>query len=76
MRALPAGVIPEVTAAALVPEVVLLATTLNIDAACVVIALLARAYADGNRSAARVFRAVLGKAPAEQVDAAMKALGL
>jgi hypothetical protein len=74
-HALPADLVPEIMAATLVEEVVALAQTLGIDAACAVIAQPIKAATASDRSAARIFRAVLGKAPPDQVVAAIKAIG-
>jgi hypothetical protein len=62
--------------AALVEEVKKLAATLGVDAHAVVLALLAREEASSDRNAARVFRAVLGKADEAAIANAAAVLGL
>jgi hypothetical protein len=57
------------------PEIQALAARLGVPPMAVVLALVAWFEADGNRHAARVFRAVLGNEPPEVIAAAHKALG-
>ena len=74
-HALPTDLVLLMEAASGLDAVIELARALGIDAVVVVIALLAKTFADTDRRAARVFRAVLGKADPAKVDAAVKAIG-
>jgi hypothetical protein len=61
---------------AMLPEVAALAATLRVDAVVLALALLARAEAASDRSAARFSRALLAVADPAQVEAAARAAGL
>jgi hypothetical protein len=62
--------------AATIPEVVEVGQRLNIDPIVLIIALLARAHASANRSAARLQRAVLGGAISTELEELALILGL
>lgn len=65
-----------ILAASVVGEVVALAAELGISAVAVAVALLARDEGAGDRTAARIARAVLGKASEASIEAAARSVGL
>ena len=74
------GLSPDVDAAirtaAQGPEIIALAQALGLDPIVVVIALLARSLGAANRSAQRLARAILGKSPEDDIEAALEEVGL
>jgi hypothetical protein len=73
---LPPGLVRALEQAAVAPDIVALARALQLSAVILVLALLARSEATGNRFAARFARAVLGGADRDRVAEAARCLGL
>jgi hypothetical protein len=76
LSGLAADVVLAIRLAATEPEIIAFADELGIDAVVVVIALLAKRASGGNRSAARVARAILARSRADALTAAMAHVGL
>ena len=74
--ALPSALVPLATRASRLDPIATLASLLGVTPLAVVIALLARTMANGDRNAGRVFRATLGRAEAARVEVAAWAVGL
>lgn len=73
---LPGDILTLILTAANTKEVAVLARSLQTGAVQVVLALVAKAAADADRMAARLYRAILGKADPALVEAAERATGL
>ena len=73
---LPPEVVAFIEWAAKLDRVKTLALVVQADRAAVVIALMARSAAGADRNAARLFRAILGKADPKLLAAAAEAAGL